>query len=256
MLSSLMHRLRTSSIRAGAMIVTVMVLSWAYAAPAQAQSPTPSPWEFKATLYLWVAGLDGAYADTSGTGGPINSSFSDVLKNLSLGGMANFRGRKEALGFVVDFLFMEMKVDSAGTAGDVDLGVDMILGEADLTFGIKSLHFLVGARVLNVDQNLSAQTDPAVLLESASTTVVDPVIGALGEWEMGKGWGFFLRGDIGGWGIGSELTYQVLYGFDWQFAKHWSLDFGYRMLGYDIKKDGVNLDMVMHGLIGGVGFSF
>ncbi len=30
----------------------------------------------------------------------------------------------------------------------------------------------------------------------------------------------------------------------------------YRMLGYDIKKDGVNLDMVMHGLMGGVGFNF
>lgn len=59
-----------------------------------------------------------------------------------------------------------------------------------------------------------------------------------------------------GQGVGSEFTYQVLYGADWQFANRWSLDFGYRLLGYEIKKDRVNLDMVMHGLFAGIAINF
>jgi hypothetical protein len=233
-------------------ILTVPILTWASAAPAQAQSSTSSSWEFKATLYLWAAGLDGAYADSSGVGGPINSSFGDLLKNLSLGGMANFRAKKEAWGLSGDFIFMKLDATSPGLTGDVDVGVDMILAEADLTFGLESLHFLVGGRLLNVDQSLDF---PSGRSESGSTTIVDPVLGAIGDWELGKGWTFKLRGDVGGFGVGSELTYQVLYGFGWQFANHWSLDFGYRVIGYDIKKEGVNLDIVMHGLIAGVGFN-
>ena len=40
------------------------------------------------------------------------------------------------------------------------------------------------------------------------------------------------------------------------FAPQWSLDFGYRLIGYDIKKDELGTDMVMHGLGVGVGYTF
>jgi opacity protein-like surface antigen len=138
-------------------------------------------------------------------------------------------------------------------SGDIDVKMDMILGEADFTFGVPALHFVAGVRVLDVDQSLSFPVGPS---ESANTTVADPVLGARGEWPLGETWTFLLRADVGGWGVGSELTYQVLYGAGWKFANQWSLDFGYRLLGYDIKNDDLSMDMVIHGLIAGVGFAF
>jgi hypothetical protein len=65
-----------------------------------------------------------------------------------------------------------------------------------------------------------------------------------------------LRGDVGGFGVGSELTYQAFGFFGWAFAEDWNLDFGYSVLGYDIKKGDTNLDVQMHGALVGVAYSF
>jgi opacity protein-like surface antigen len=44
--------------------------------------------------------------------------------------------------------------------------------------------------------------------------------------------------DIGGFGAGSDLTYQLLVGVNWQFAKSATAKAGYRYLYQDYEHDG------------------
>jgi hypothetical protein len=65
-----------------------------------------------------------------------------------------------------------------------------------------------------------------------------------------------MRGDIGGFGVGSEFTYQLLTLFRWEISRSLSLPFGYRILGYQIRDENVWMNTRMGGLLLGVDFRF
>ncbi|MFC1766044.1 hypothetical protein ACFL6U_28695, partial [Planctomycetota bacterium] len=62
--------------------------------------------------------------------------------------------------------------------------------------------------------------------------------------------------DIGGFGVGSDLTYQLMAGVKWQISKVLSMKLDYRYLYQDYSKGDVVWDMAAHGPLLGLGFSF
>ena len=68
---------------------------------------------------------------------------------------------------------------------------------------------------------------------------------------FGQGFQLKLRGDIGGFGAGSEFTWQVFPFVDWRFAKWGSLQAGYRWLYMDYETgsgaDRFEYDMLNQG---------
>ena len=69
-------------------------------------------------------------------------------------------------------------------------------------------------------------------------------------------WSMVLYGDVGGFGIGSDLTYQAIAGINWQFSKHFSAKAGYRYLYQDFEDAGFVWDMAAHGPYLGLGIRF
>ncbi len=71
--------------------------------------------------------------------------------------------------------------------------------------------------------------------------------------ELSETWTAAVRGDIGGFGIGeaSDLTWNVLAGFDYRAWENTSIKFGYRI--YDIDYEGgsgaeaIGLDVRIRG---------
>ena len=61
----------------------------------------------------------------------------------------------------------------------------------------------------------------------------DPIVGASLTLPLGKHFSFSVRGDIGGFGVGSDFTWQAFPYFSWQFAQWGSLQAGYRWLYMD-----------------------
>jgi hypothetical protein len=61
---------------------------------------------------------------------------------------------------------------------------------------------------------------------------------------------------IGGFGAGSDLTWDVLAAAGYQWNDRFSLVAGYRALGVDYDKDGFVYDVVQHGPILGAVFRF
>jgi hypothetical protein len=98
-----------------------------------------------------------------------------------------------------------------------------------------------------------------VVARSGKLEWVDPVIGARLRHQMASGAELILAGDVGGFGVGSDFSWQALatYGFDVNcFGTPLRTVVGYRALAVDYSENGRfgenGLDLVQHGPVLGV----
>jgi len=152
-------------------------------------------------------------------------------------------------------------------------GVTYELGRRVGTNSVTALDVLAGARYWDQELDLSLAVDASVdlgkigLEKSGSLAVarsgtlewVDPIVGLRLRHQFAPGQELQFLGDIGGFGVGSELTWQLFggYGFDvCQSSLHGVI--GYRALAVDYGKDNGpsrnNLDLVMYGPVVGLSF--
>jgi hypothetical protein len=92
---------------------------------------------------------------------------------------------------------------------------------------------------------------------------VDPLVGARVRQELASGDEFRLQGDIGGFGVGSKISWQAVGGYVHNFQLYgldWSSMIGYRALEVDYSKGGgtgeSGLNLIIHGPIAGIGLRF
>jgi len=101
-----------------------------------------------------------------------------------------------------------------------------------------SVDFLLGGRYYSVMNGITFvpfdTTKPAVPLEQTQTWV-DLVIGGRASAPLAPGLDAFVRGDIGGFGMGTSSTkaWNVVAGLDWQFFSGWSVLTGYRVFAIE-----------------------
>jgi hypothetical protein len=84
----------------------------------------------------------------------------------------------------------------------------------------------------------------------------DPVIGFRGHVDLGRGLFLAPFADIGGFGVGSELTWQIGSTVGYQVKDWLSVRVGYRHLKVDYEDGGFVFDVEMSGPILGVAFRF
>ena len=93
----------------------------------------------------------------------------------------------------------------------------------------------LGFRAWGFSSNLSL--NPGLLQGAAvnsSSGWTDPLIGGRYHRELGNGWGLTGYGDVGGFGVGAHVDWQVLGTVDYTLSQSWDLHLGYRSLNFDI----------------------
>jgi opacity protein-like surface antigen len=114
---------------------------------------------------------------------------------------------------------------------------------------------------LDADLNLVVTTG-SPLLPGGSNSISgtknwwDPVIGARVLRPLSDSWTLVGYADFGGFGAGSDSTYQLLAGVNWQFSKSVNAKAGYRYLYQDYKDGNFVWDMNSSGYYLGAGFKF
>jgi hypothetical protein len=73
---------------------------------------------------------------------------------------------------------------------------------------------------------------------------------------LAERWSFVGYADVGGFGVGSDVTYQTIVGVNWQLSKTFATKFGYRYMYQDYAKDNFVWDMAAHGFYLGLGIGF
>ncbi len=218
-----------------------------------ADYPDSSKWNFNLRPYFFLSGISGSV--TVPPTFPMNSRFGDLLKHVKLGAFINFTAQKGQWGTSGDFQYINLYGEGSGLL-DMSLDLKNVIGEVDVFYEpgtAATLRFLAGVRAYSVKQTIMIE---GVELPAASTVVVDPILGAYGLWKLSDRWDFELRGDIGGFGVSSELTYQMMALFHWKISESLAIPFGYRVLGYQIKKDEILMDTRMAGMVLGLDIRF
>ena len=211
-------------------------------------------WEFTLRPYFFLSGLSGSLTVDRVTV-PLNSSFRDLLHNVEVGAFINLRAEKKRWGVNADFQYIKLAATGTGLT-DTSLDLENVIGEVDLMYRpaeAPTLRFLAGARLYSATQTVRLIGRD---LPSAATTVVDPIVGAHGRWTLHDRWRFELRGDIGGFGVSSEFTYQMMALFVWGISDTIRVPFGYRVLGVQIRNDDLWMNIRMTGLVVGLDVRF
>ncbi len=207
-------------------VACIIVLSLCSAAKAGEESESGWKWRL-APMYLWAVNLQGD-ATIGPVSAPVNAKFSDVFNNLEGFLSANFEGvHNNRWGFIVDFSWM----DISGNQGMATLNFEYIQFEVDgyyrVVTGRQTFDWLLGVRYYSHDLEL-IPTPVAV-----SEDWADPVVGARWTTPLAEKWTLSLRGDIGGFGAGSDLSWQAAGFVVFQPWKHVSIFTGVRALGVD-----------------------
>jgi len=237
-------------------------------APAFAGTPTresitipatekPSPdWWLTITPYGWVTATEGDMG-VAGRIAPVDISFEDTLEDLEIAFMLAAEGGVGHCVFGFDGIFGASSSSAtlpAATAPYTKAAVDFdqFFGRVHAGYQVlvedgATLTAFVGARYSYLSTELAfTGAAPRISLEG-SKSWVDPVIGFHGVWEINDRWFVQGGGDLGGFGVSSDLIWQANVALGYRFNDKVSALVGYRGLGVDYESGGFVVDTVAHG---------
>jgi hypothetical protein len=84
---------------------------------------------------------------------------------------------------------------------------------------------------------------------------LDPLVGVRFSHAFNDRWSVVLRGDVGGFGVSSELSTNLAAVFGYRLTDAMTLRFGYRMLQMDFDDDQFVLDVIAQGYAVGLTFA-
>jgi len=212
-----------------------------------------SKWSFDVSLYALLPDMSGDLA-VKGIPAEVEFGMDDVWDNLDFFMMGKVRVGYDRWALNADVIYMNL--GGSTKLRRVDLEQWMV--EPTLSYRVsKYFEPFAGVRY----NNLFAEISGGLLGRNPSGTQDwwDPIVGANLSLPLGKRFNFNVRGDIGGFGVGSDLAWQAYPYFDWRFAKWGSLQAGYRWLAmdyetgsgtsrfkYDIVNQGPQLGFTIH----------
>jgi len=232
--------------------------------PAPLPAPTEERWEFAFAPYLWAAGLEGTVAQFGLQPTDIDLSFRDILENLDIAFMGVAEVRRGRFGLASDIVYTKLSGGGTGPAGifSASLENQLFIGTAMAEYrvvqdGRSSVDVMAGARLWSVDTDVRITSGVGLgFTGSDSATWVDPMIGVKGRWQGASPWFLTGWGMIGGFGVSSDIDWDVMAGGGYEYRDWVSFVAGYRALGVDYQDGAFVWDTVMHGPFMGAVFRF
>lgn len=261
----------------------------------------PEPWRINAALYGWAINVSGNVTVRNQTL-DTNASTIDLLqKSDSLAGlMGYFEANKGSVGFYSDLVFTKLGFGAGQTRYRNPLpGLQVsATANAALTYqlfvvemgGLVELHRwpgsdssftaidgILGFRYWNnqvaasFDANINIDYSPLHIQRSFGIATarsdvvqwVDPVLGLRLRHRFTPNQEVFVRGDVGGFGLGSQFAWQAVgaYSYAWQFSGYQiAAVIGFRALGVNYSSgsgtDTFGINEVLYGPIIGASFRF
>jgi hypothetical protein len=229
----------------------MLAIAAASAMPAAAQ-PASDEWQVLVAPYLMGAAMSGA-TTVRGREVDLDISASDIFSNLEFGAMGVLVARKGNWGFGSDVIWMALGAPVRDADVDFNQGAFAFYGlrqispAADVTFGAR-INTLQGALTFK-----STGTEV-----SQDKTWVDPIVGLTLRTAAGRPVQLRVYSEVGGFGLGSDFTWQIFPTVGIKLTRSASLDLGYRWLDLDYASgEGNNefgYDVLTQGPV--LGFSF
>lgn len=218
-------------------------------------------WHIATLGYVWFAGAKGKTTPRDPLP-PIDLdlSFGDVLKSFKFAFMGAAEARKDRLVFLGDLMWVHLGENEGLTVRDVNFAdveidskttaVTALGGYRVVDKGPVIVDLLAGGRLNGNVQEVQYHGTLVDVSRKVKKWWIDPIVATRISAPLGGKVGLTLYGDIGGFGIGSDLTWQGIATVNYQISRKMSAGLGWRYfkLNYD-DNDGFLYNVAQSGPI-------
>ncbi|MDA1194350.1 MAG: hypothetical protein O2894_04130 [Planctomycetota bacterium] len=211
-------------------------------------------WKTELALQGWTFGLTGDLTVGTRTAA-VEASPADSIDAIIEHGDRMFQGSimlsRGPWSFRLQGITVRLgdTIDGEDAADGRSLGVTMGLdmAQADVAYCLKrcptggtcgcpgsiAYEVYAGLRYFYLETQLDFAGPAAAGTVRGTESFVDPLVGGRVTWDLGNRWSLDLEADIGGFGVGSDFSWQVRAGAEYRFARWFALEGGMRALDID-----------------------
>ncbi len=211
-------------------------------------------WHFLGEIYLMFPYMNGETGFGSSFTVPVDANPGDIFNTLKMAAMLYFEAGTDKWAITADWVYMNLNQNlTPGTL--INSGT---VGVKQSVFEVAGLYRILpfwemglGGRINYLQTSIEARRNvfPAGTEEVSGLhddVWFDPVIITRLSTDIRDKWLFQFRGDVGGFGLGSDLTWQLQAYAGYRFNKLFQITAGYRVLSIDYKKEAAYTDFVFN----------
>lgn len=197
-------------------------------------------WHYVGELYMMFPNMKGETTVANLPEVEVDADESAILGNLEFGAMFYLETTNDDWAISSDFIYMklnqQLKATNVITSGAITM--EQMAWQVD---GLKHLtpwlELGLGGRLVSLGTAVEAT---GVLNQShagsASKTWYDPLLVLRTQGTLKEKWLLQFRGDVGGFGVGSDFSWQIQANAGYRFSKLFQTTIGYRYIGIDYDK--------------------
>jgi hypothetical protein len=215
---------------------------------------TEKQWRQSIQGYLWMMNITGDL-QVGGSKADVDIEFDEILDQLSGGISLVYERWNGDWWSYFDGSYVLLKDDPTVSGVELDVETSMTFLEGGIGHRISEEPFPVlflGFRWIGLDIEVDS---PLGSRGRDFDNILDPTVGLYYRKELSDKWDLRLLGDVGGFGVGTELAVGGGAGLVYHFNKRNTFEIGYRVLDIDYEGD-IEFDGTMQGIYAGYGWQF
>lgn len=182
-------------------------------------------WKFRVTPYIWTMAVHGK-ANLGGIPIDLHESIPDILREIDMALQFHVEARHGNLLVLADSHYAKVSKDIVAPPGKFSTRQIIQSAAAGYRFD-ERYDVYAGLRYYDIDMESHFKSVPNF---GGEGKWADPIVGGRVLIPVGAKGALAVRGDIGGFGVGSKLAWMVQPSFTWKIKPNLAALVGYRVL--------------------------
>jgi hypothetical protein len=206
---------------------------------AETSASSSGGWEVSFTPYLWMSGMKLDIETPQGENIEVDDSFTDILGDLKFTFMGALEVKHDRFVSLQDIIFISLNSSTDGQIGPVPFEADVderllitthLIGYRVVDEGPMFVDLFAGARFSAIKVDVELNLPQLTVERDTKKSQLGPVIASRVRFPLSEKWGIAFYGDLGGFGVGADLSWQLMGTVQYEISDRWRLAAGWRHL--------------------------